>query len=155
MNKPQYKVRQAKLNDVMYFYDAVCSILNSKLDLSNFHLNFKDKLKGKDFISLVAELEDKTLVGCIVAQRRSTLSNPSFFIEIQELFITPKFRKLKAADFLFNAFEAFSLEQQLNKLTVNCNINSTLTQNFFTKKGFKIAKKQYNKEVYKDLQLIT
>ena len=148
MNKPQYKLRQAKLNDVLYFYDAVCSILNNKLDLLDFNLNYKEKIKGKDFILLVAELIDKTIAGCIVAQKRSTLSHPNVFIEIQELFITPKFRKLKAADFLFNAFEVFSVEQQVNKLIVNCNINSTLTQNFYTKRGFKIAKKQYHKEVY-------
>jgi N-acetylglutamate synthase-like GNAT family acetyltransferase len=147
MNKPQYKLRQAKLNDVMYFYDAVCSILNTKLDLLEFQINFKEKLKAKDFLVLVAELDNKTLVGCIVAQKRNTLSNPDFFIEIQELYITPKFRKLGAADFLLNAFEAFSVDKHISKLIVNCNINSTLTQNFFTKRGFKIARKQYNKQV--------
>lgn len=147
MNKPQYKVRQAKLNDVMYFYDAVCSILNTKLDVFEFQINFKVKLKAKDFLVLVAELDNKIVVGCIVAQKRNTLSNPEFFIEIQELYITPKFRKLEAADFLLSAFEALSIEQNINKLTVNCNINSTLTQHFFTKRGFKIARKQYHKQI--------
>ncbi len=148
MNKPQYKVRQAKLKDVMYFYDAVCSILNTKQDLLEFQINFKVKLKAKDFILLVAELDNKLVVGCIVAQKRNTLTNPVFSIEIQELYITPKYRKLKAADFLYNAIESFSLEQKIHKLIVNCNINSTLTQNFYTKRGHKIAKKQYSKEIY-------
>ena len=148
MNKPQYKLRQAKLNDVMYFYDAVCSIINTKLDVLEFQINFKEKLKAKDFLLLVAELDNKTVVGCIVAQKRNTLSNPEFFIEIQELYITPKYRKLKSADFLYNAIESFSLEQKIHKLIVNCNINSTLTQNFYTKRGHKIAKKQYSKEIY-------
>jgi N-acetylglutamate synthase-like GNAT family acetyltransferase len=147
MNKPQYKVRQAKLNDVLYFYDAVCSILNTKQDVLEFQINFKEKLKAKDFLVLVAELDNKTVVGCIVAQKRNTLSNPDFFIEIQELYITPKFRKLGAADFLLSAFEALSVDKHISKLTVNCNINSTLTQNFFTKRGFKIARKQYNKQI--------
>jgi ribosomal protein S18 acetylase RimI-like enzyme len=132
----------------MYFYDAVCSILNTKLDLFEFQINFKVKLKAKDFILLVAELDNMTVVGCIVAQKRNTLSNHEFFIEIQELYITPKYRKLKAADFLYNAIESFSLEQKIHKLIVNCNINSTLTQNFYTKRGHKIAKKQYSKEIY-------
>jgi len=148
VNKPHYKLRQAKLNDVMYFYDAVCSILNTKLDVLEFQINFKEKLKAKDFLVLVAELDNMTVVGCIVAQKRNTLSNHEFFIEIQELYITPKYRKLKAADFLYNAIESFSLEQKIHKLIVNCNINSTLTQNFYTKRGHKIAKKQYSKEIY-------
>lgn len=148
MNKPQYKVRQAKLNDVMYFYDAVCSIMNTQIDMLDFQSNYKEKLKNKDFIFLVLELDNKTIVGCVVAQKRTTLSNVNAFIEIQELYISPKFRKLKAADFLYNAIEALCLEQKINILNVSCNINSTLTQNFYTKKGFKIAKKKYNKEIY-------
>ena len=147
MNKPHYKVRPAKLSDVMYFYDAVCSILNTKINLLDFQIIFKEKLRHKDFILLVSELDNKTVAGCIVAQKRNTLSNPEFFIEIQELYITPKFRKLEAANFLLSALEALSVEKYVNNLTVNCNINSTLTQHFFTKRGFKIARKQYNKQI--------
>jgi len=148
VNKPQYKVRQAKLNDVMYFYTAVCSIINKEPDLIEFQTNFKEKFKNKNFIYLVLEIEKDVLGGCMIAEKRSTLSKPAIFIEIQELYITPKYRKHKAADFLYNAIEALSAEQKIYSIIVNCNINSTLTQNFYTKRGHKIAKKQYNKEIY-------
>jgi hypothetical protein len=66
----------------MYFLESINTQIDSMLDILKFNNQFKKKVKDKTSIVLL--------------------------LEIQELFISPKFRKLK----------------------VNCNINSTLNQNF-------------------------
>ena len=146
MDQPHYLVRQAKLGDVMYFYNAVCSILNKELDVLEFNAIFREKLKNKDSFLMVLE-ENNTIAGCIVAQLRRQLSVEHSFIEIQELYITPKYRKRKAADFLYQAIEQYFKDKNHHQFQVACFINSTLSQNFYTKKGFKIAKKKYEKEI--------
>jgi hypothetical protein len=55
---------------------------------------------------------------------------------------------LHAAEFLYHAIEQFTVAKKVFKLHVSCYINSTLNQNFYTKRGFKVNKKLYVKEVY-------
>lgn len=143
--QPKYATRPAELKDIMYFYEAICAITNINIDIVEFNIQFKNKIKDKSYIMLVLEADGKTIAGCTLAQSRQSLSDQQPFVEIQELYISPKFRKLKAADFLYNALEEKIINQKMHQLRVNCNINSTLNQNFYVKRGFKIYKKQYKK----------
>ena len=145
--QPTYTIRKAELKDVMYFFESINSQTDSTLDINKFNHQFKKKLKDKTSILLLLDV-DKKSVGFIVAQEYQTLSDSFPFLEIQELFIAPKFRKLKAAEFLFSEFVEKSKNKGYYKLKVNCNINSTLNQNFYISKGFKIQKKQYHKSIY-------
>ena len=145
--QPKYTIRAAELKDIMFFYEAISALTAIKIDIVAFNAQFKTRLKEKGSKQLVLEADGKTIVGCVLAQVRQNLSDTSPFVEIQELYILPKFRKLKAADFIYSALEAHFLKQKINQLRVNCNINSTLNQNFYVKKGYKIFKKQYKKEV--------
>ena len=142
-----YSARPAELKDVMFFYEAICSIADNKFDINEFNSQYKEKLKDKTYIQLVLEIDDKLIGGCIVAQARKNLSDPLSFIEVQELFIAHKYRKYNAADFLYFALEEKALNLKHTQLRVNCNINSTLNQNFYVKRGFKMYKKQYKKMI--------
>ena len=142
-----YQTRKAALKDIMFFYEAICFITGFESDINEFNKKFKALLKDKSAILMVIEADGK-MAGCILAQVRQQLSDMHSFVEIQELYISPKFRNRKAADFLYNDFEDKYILKEHRQIRVNCNINSTLNQNFYVKKGFKIFKKQYKKELY-------
>ncbi len=142
-----YLTRMAELKDIMFFYEAMSSITGVNFDINEFNAKFKSILKDKSSIQMVVEVEGK-VVGCLLAQVRQQMSDQYSFVEIQELYIAPKFRKYKAADFLYTTFEEKFVSKKHKQLRVNCNVNSTLNQNFYVKKGFKIFKKQYKKELF-------
>ena len=143
---PTYQTRKAELKDVMFFYEAISSMSTSKLNIVDFDIQFKYKIKDKSNIQLVLIANNKT-VGCIIAQVRQQLSDAMPYVEVQELYIAPKYRKLKGADFLYTSLEEKVAKESKYQLRVNCNINSTLNQNFYVKKGYKIFKKQYKKDI--------
>jgi ribosomal protein S18 acetylase RimI-like enzyme len=147
MLHPNYTTRKADLKDVMYFFESMNIQSDTKLDINKFNDQFKKKVKDKKSVMLLLEVEKKTM-GFIIAQEYQTLSDAFPLLEIQELFIAPKFRKLKAAEFLYSAFEQMGRSKGFFKLKVNCNMNSTLNQNFYISKGFEIQKKQYHKSIY-------
>jgi ribosomal protein S18 acetylase RimI-like enzyme len=144
--QPSYTTRKAALKDVMYIFESINLQSGSKLDILKFIEQYKKKVKDKSNILLLLEA-DKKNAGFIIAQEYQSLSDAFPFIEVQELYIAPKYRKLKAADFLYNEFEQKTASKGYYNLKVNCNINSTLNQNFYINKGFKINKKQYLKGI--------
>ena len=148
MNKqPTYNIRKAQSNDVENFHEAVCSSNNIKEDIINFEQRFKQMLRSKSYLFFILEAVPKKVVGCTVLEIRKNLISPSPFLEIETFYIDPKYRKWKAAEFLYKEIEQNVKQLMFFKLKVNCNMNSTLNQNFYTKKGFKISKKQYEKDL--------
>ena len=147
---PSYKVRKALFSDIDFIYQLVVSNAESNIGMDKFETHLKQKLKTSGFYIFI--LEDQKIkiekVGLLIATENQQLVDVWPIMEIQEFFIVPKYRKLGAADFLFNYLEQISTEKKVYKLKVNCKINSTLNQNFYTARGFKIAKKQYIKPVY-------
>jgi ribosomal protein S18 acetylase RimI-like enzyme len=144
---PNYTTRKAELKDVMYFFESISTQTDATLDINKFNEQFKKKLKDKTSILLLLEYTKKS-IGFIIAQEYQTLSDAFPSLEIQELYITSKYRKLKAAEFLYSQLEEKGKSKGYFKLKVNCNINSTLNQNFYISNGFKIQKKQYYKNIY-------
>lgn len=145
-----FKVRKASLADLDFIHQAVVSICEIKTAKHEFELLLKAKLKTSGCFVFILEEHSRVAskAGLLVARSCQNLTDGWPVVEIQELYILPKYRKLGGADFLYNYVENFSREQKAYRLKVNCNINSTLNQNFYTTRGFKISKKQYIKEVY-------
>ena len=151
MNTSQlFKVRKAGIADLDFIHHAIVAINEVDIAKHEFELLLKAKLKTAGcFIFILEEhTRSATKAGLLVARSYQNLTDYWPIIEIQELYIIPKYRKLGGADFLYNYVEGFSREQKAYRLKVNCNINSTLNQNFYTTRGFKISKKQYAKDVY-------
>lgn len=149
MNRvPHFNIRKAQLNDVMHFQDAISMQLTKPWNMMEFDEFYKQKIKNKEYFFLILEDEEKKVAGGAVLQYRQTFLDKFPFIEIQTLFVLPKYRKLHAAEFLYQAIQQFTIAKKVFKLHVSCNINSTLNQNFYTKRGFKVNKKLYVKEVY-------
>jgi len=143
-----FKIRKAQLNDVMHFQEAISMHLNKPWNVMEFDEFYKKKLKDKEYTFLMMEDDEKKVAGGVILQYRQTFLDKFAFIEIQDLFVTPKYRKLNAAEYLYQAIEKLAVEKKVFKLQVGCYINSTLNQNFYTKHGFKVHKKSYVKEVY-------
>jgi len=144
----QFNIRKARLNDIMFYQEFISLQLNKPWNVMDFDEFFKQKLKNKEYSFLIIEDEEKKLAGGIILQYRHTFLDKSPFLEIQTFFVTPKHRKLNAADFLYQAIVALAAEKKVFKLQVGCYINSTLNQNFYTKRGFKVHKKLYTKDLY-------
>lgn len=142
----QFTTRKAVASDLMFFYEAIkLQVLHIK-NIESFNELYKKKLKDKNTLLLILE-SDKKMAGFVVAQLQQSLSDLAPYYDIRELFIAPPYRKLKAADFIYTALEQKIAIKGVVKLKVSCNINSTLNQNFYINKGFKIYKKQYVKGV--------
>lgn len=144
--QPNYQYRNATLKDILFFYEAMTSLEEIFIEHLEFDTKFKLKLEdAKSHLLVIEDIEINQVIGCVVLQERQNLSDINIWIEIQELFIFPKYRKLKAAEYLYYFIEKYVQEKSIHKIKVACKINSTLNQNFYTKKGFKIEKKSYGK----------
>ncbi len=147
---PLYKVRKAQLSDLEFIHQSVTAINQSNIGLNEFETLLKNKLKAVGYFIFILDAHHTTTdrAGLLIANESQYLIDKWPMIEIQEFFITPKFRKLGAADFMYSYLENFAKDKNAYKMKVSCKINSTLNQNFYTSRGFKISKKQYLKPVY-------
>lgn len=144
--QPNYNFRKAALKDVLFFYEAMSSLEGIYIDEVEFSNNFKLKFENpKCQLFVIEDNSSQCIVGCVILEERKHLSDVSAWFEIQDLYIAPKYRKLKAADFLYQQIESYIKESSIHKLKVTCKVNSTLNQNFYTKKGFKLEKKSYGR----------
>jgi len=141
---PNYTFREAQLSDLMFYYDSLSSTELVLIDSFEFEINFKQKYEDVNYFMFVIEDLGKP-VGLIVLQKVKNLSDPSPWIEILEFFILSKYRKLQAADYFYQKIEEYVKKLGIFKMNVACKINSTITQHFYTKRGFKIQKKLYAK----------
>ena len=143
--QPSYSIRKAQLSDSMYFYNAVCSSTILEKEVNDFDEHFKKMLKSKHQLFFVLETAQKIYAGCAILEIRKNILSLEPFIEIDTFYIDPKYRKWKGADFFYSEIEEQVRQGKVFKLKVSCNLNSTLNQNFYTKRGYKIFKKQYQK----------
>lgn len=141
---PNYTFREAQLSDLMFYYDSLSSTEIVLIDSFEFEINFKQKFEDVNYFMFVIEDLGKP-VGLVVLQKVKNLSDPSPWVEILEFFILSKYRKLQAADYFYQKIEEYVKEMGIFKINVACKINSTITQHFYTKRGFKIQKKLYAK----------
>jgi GNAT superfamily N-acetyltransferase len=68
-------------------------------------------------------------------------------LQIHEFYIAPNYRKMHLADELFLYIYEKASKLGFNKIEVLCNLTSTTTQNFYTRKKFKPTKKLYIKHI--------
>ncbi len=151
MNSNQnFKVRKARLSDIEFIHQVISTLSESNIRLNEFEAILKAKLKATGYYIYLLEEHSKTIenTGLLVVNVNQSLTDFWPIVEVQDFFIIPKYRKFGAADFLYNFLENFAKEQKAYRLKVSCKINSTLNQNFYTTRGFKISKKQYIKPVY-------
>jgi N-acetylglutamate synthase-like GNAT family acetyltransferase len=144
----EYNFKKASIDDLSIFYESFVEYTNSYLTISEFSTIFEANLKDKNFNLFVLNKKDKPFtVGCVALRLYSEVFNQKINAEIAHLYILPKYRKLQAADALYDCIELKCKDNQINKITVACGINSTLNQNFYTKRKFNYVKKGFSKHI--------
>jgi hypothetical protein len=142
-----FTVEIGRLNHVNFIYEQLVvqrKILFYSYDefINSYNL-FLSNPNNKVYVLI--DDQTKKHAGCIVAQVNQELSKKSRLIEIKDFIILSKHRKNKGAEFLYEFFESEMKREQVYNIKVECEVNSTLNQNFYTSKGFKIYKKTYLK----------
>jgi len=146
LNK-NWKIRKAVINDLNYFHQSVQEIYNEKVDEDIFKEQFKKKIINKSFFIYVIEINLKNQIGFIVCDKLESLTSNKPTILINEFYIAPNYRKMHLADELFLYVYEKASKMGCHKLEVLCNLNSTTTQNFYTRKKFSPTKKLYIKYI--------
>jgi len=142
-----WKIRKAIVNDLNYFHQSIEQIHTIKIDVNVFYEQFKKKLKNKNCLLYVIENTIGSLIGCICCEKEESLLTNKPIIQIKEFYISPVYRKLNIADDLFLYVYEKSIKLGVDKIEVLCNLNSTTTQNFYSRKKFVPIKKLYAKSI--------
>jgi ribosomal protein S18 acetylase RimI-like enzyme len=141
-----YHFRAAKSSDVEIFYDSHLDYTNSFLRIGEFAAIFDAKLNDNNFHFFILTTGDtKKTIGCVALRYYQEVFDDEVIAEIAHFYIVPKYRKLQAADILYDFIETSCIEANTAKLTVACGINSTLNQRFYTRRKFTYIKKMFSK----------
>ena len=142
-----WKIRKAELNDVNYFHQALEQTYLSNINIEIFGEQFKKVIKNKNSFVYVAENTLGNQMGCIICEKEENIFSNKPNIQIKEFYISPNYRKLNVADDLFLYVYEKAIKQGFDKIEVLCNLTSTTTQNFYSRKKFRPTKKLYVKSV--------
>jgi len=142
-----WKIRKAELNDINYFHQALEQTYLSNINIEIFGEQFKKVIKNKNSFVYVAENTLGNQMGCIICEKEENIFSNKPNIQIKEFYISPNYRKLNVADDLFLYVYEKAIKQGFDKIEVLCNITSTTTQNFYSRKKFRPTKKLYVKSV--------
>jgi GNAT superfamily N-acetyltransferase len=142
-----WQIRKAQLGDFNYFYQAIQEVHGNSIDSVIFKVQFSKKIISKsDFIYVIETLLGNS-IGFIVCNKVESFINNKPNIQINEFYISPNYRKMNLADELFLFIYEKALKLGFHKIEVLCNLTSTTTQNFYTRKKFKPTKKLYIKYI--------
>ena len=142
----RYEFRKAEIHDVQIFFESYQGYTNSFLRLEEFTAIFETKLKDNQLHFFIVETIDASkFIGCLALRFYNEIFNKDIIAEIAHFYIIPKYRKLLAADALYEFIETSCIEANAAKLTVACGINSTLNQRFYTRRKFTYVKKMFSK----------
>jgi N-acetylglutamate synthase-like GNAT family acetyltransferase len=142
-----WKIRKANLNDLKYFHQAIEQIHSMKIELEVFQEQFVKKLKNKNCLLYVIETTIGSQIGCICCEKEEGLLTNKPIMQIKEFYVSPAYRKLNIAEDLFLFIYDKSIQLGMDKIEVLCNLNSTTTQNFYSRKKFIPIKKLYVKSI--------
>jgi N-acetylglutamate synthase-like GNAT family acetyltransferase len=142
-----WKIRKATVNDANYFHQSLEQIHALKIDIEVFIAQFKKKLKNRNALFYVIETNIGNQIGCICCEKEEKLTSTKQIIQIKEFYISPAYRKLNIADELFTYIYEKSIHMSVEKIEVLCNLNATITQNFYLRKKFTPSKKLFVKNI--------
>jgi len=142
-----WQIRNALLTDFEYFYQAIQEVYGKHIDEQVFHEQFKKKLNSKSGFIYILETVLGNQIGFIVCDKVESFIDNKPNLQIHEFYIAPNYRKMHLADELFLYIYEKASKLGFNKIEVLCNLTSTTTQNFYTRKKFKPTKKLYIKHI--------
>jgi N-acetylglutamate synthase-like GNAT family acetyltransferase len=142
-----WNIRKAELKDLNYVHQALEQTYLNTIDIEMFREQFKKKIQNKNSFIYVAANALGNQMGCIICEKEENVISNKPNIQIKEFFITPIYRKLNVADDLFLHVYEKAMQKGFDKIEVLCNLTSTTTQNFYSRKKFRPTKKLYVKSI--------
>ena len=148
MDSNTFYLKDADINDMQLFFESYIGYTNLKINVEIFNSLYKARIKEKGWrLFVLITSQNQKQAGCVVLKINEELFDSSVHIDIAHLYIAPKFRKLNAADALYEFIEAQCMLLKASKLSVACGINSTLNQRFYTRRKFSYVKKMFTKNI--------
>ena len=148
MESNSYYLKDADINDMQLFFESYIGYTNSQMNIEAFSSLYEARMNesGWQLFVLMTSSSQKQ-AGCVALKIESELFDSSIHIDIAHLYISPKYRKLNAADALYEFIEAECKVLSASKISVSCGINSTLNQRFYSRRKFAYVKKMYLKVI--------
>ena len=142
-----WQIRKALLTDFEYFYQAMQEVHGIAIDEQVFNEQFKKKVNSKAGFIYILETVLGNPIGFIVCDKVESFIDSKPNLQISEFYISLNYRKMHLADELFLYIYEKASKLGFNKIEVLCNLTSTTTQHFYTRKKFKPTKKLYIKHI--------
>lgn len=148
MESNSYYLKDADINDMQLFFESYIGYTNSQIDIEAFSSLYEARMNESGwqlFVLMTSSSQKKA--GCVALKIESELFDNSIHIDIAHLYVSPKYRKLNAADALYEFIEAQCKVLKAAVISVSCGINSTLNQRFYTRRKFMYVKKLFLKAI--------
>jgi GNAT superfamily N-acetyltransferase len=142
-----WQIRKAQIADFNYFYQAMQEVYGIAIEEQVFNKQFIKKVNSKTSFIYILETVLGNQIGFIVCDKVESFIDSKPNLQIHEFYISPIYRKMHLADELFLHIYEKASKLGFNKIEVLCNLTSTTTQNFYTRKKFKPTKKLYIKHI--------
>jgi len=142
-----WQIRKAQIADFNYFYQAMQEVYGIAIEEQVFNKQFIKKVNSKTSFIYILETVLGNQIGFIVCDKVESFIDSKPNLQIHEFYISPNYRKMHLADELFLHIYEKASKLGFNKIEVLCNLTSTTTQNFYTRKKFKPTKKLYIKHI--------
>lgn len=149
LDSNSYYLKNADINDMQLFFDSYIGYTNSQINIEAFSNLYEARIKESGWqLFVLMTTSSQKQAGCVALRIESEIFDSAIHIDIAHLYITPKYRKINAADALYEFIEAQCKVLKAAKISVSCGINSTLNQRFYTRRKFAYVKKMFLKEIY-------
>jgi GNAT superfamily N-acetyltransferase len=142
-----WQIRKAQIADFNYFYQAMQEVYGIAIEEQVFNKQFIKKVNSKTSFIYILETVLGNQIGFIVCDKVESFIDSKPNLQIHEFYISPNYRKMHLADELFLHIYEKASKLGFNKIEVLCNLTSTTTQNFYTRKKFKPTKKLFIKHI--------
>jgi (aminoalkyl)phosphonate N-acetyltransferase len=138
----KFQIRQVGYEDINSIYNFICELENEKLDVAEFDRIFESNLNNKDYIYYLAETEDE-IIGFISFHTQKLLHHCGIVGEIQEFYITKKYRNKGVGKSLFAIILKYADENSLKSIEVTTNKKRVENISIYENLGFKLSHNKF------------
>ena len=129
--------RYAIKNDLKKIYTLICELEKSILNFEDFNRAYIDNLQDKNIYYMVAEDEEKEIVGFISLHIQKLLHHVGNIGEIQELIVLDKARRVGIGKELLKQAKKLAIEKGCIQLEVCCNTKREESHLFYISQKLK------------------
>ena len=139
------QTRKAQKKDMQSVYNFLCELEECVFDFNCFKSLYENNIRDVNCIYLVAELENKTVIGFVSCHIQYLLHHCGKVAEIQELFVDSTFRNKGVGKQLIAHLNTLLSKKIIVSFEVTANIKRTGTHRFYEQQGYVYTHKKFVK----------